>query len=457
MSVATTSIEKTFLKCLLDDKKHVSLSILKKVKQQFFQEEKDTIFNINRALFTVLIKYFLKYQDLPTEETIVKVLTTSPYSSDQQKSILMLYAELTLLAPTTAGFQFVLDELKLAYANSLLKQAIKEGLDSLEHNDVPKTIEALKRYIFRIDSDTQDQVSEGTIAESILDRQKEYQELKLNPQNFLGVPTGFPTYDQCTGGLKGGELHIIAAKSSEGKSAMLLNIGYNVQTKTDKSVLYVSIEMPKKQLERRYDALDSDVSYEKLKFGKLSDAEELRYSNALQRQKTRKGQFYIYDLEGTCTPAVLSTKLKELSTQYVFDLIIVDYLNLIQSNEATHSLWEEQGKVADEVRKIARTVNIPILTAVQINREGMKGKSDRYEQQHIALSQFIVNHSDAILSLKVVDPAALEISDIAELNCWFVKNRDGARKSFKIIAAFDRFKMQEPMLTIPNADPRLSQ
>lgn len=453
MDGLATSAEKVFLKALLSDKKNLSLAILKKVKQNFFIEEKDAPFNTHKSLFNVLVKYFLKYQDLPTEETIAKVLLSSPYSAEQQKQILTLYAELQLQPTPNAAFQFLIDDLKQVYSNSLLKQAIREGLDSLEHEDTTKTLETLKRYIFKIDTDTQDDVSEGTIAESVDERQRLYQQLKADPTAFVGIPTGYPTYDSCTGGLKGGELHILSAASSGGKSALLLNMGYNIHVQSKKSVLYVSIEMPKSQLERRYDALDADISYEKLKFGRLTVEEEQRYKAVQQLQKARPGNFYIYDIQGVCTPAMLSTKIKELSAQYQFDVIIIDYLNIVKADEPAHSLWEEQGKVADDLRKIARSLNKPILTAVQINREGMKGKSDRYEQQHIALSQFIVNHADVILSLKVVDPTALEVSDVAEINCWLIKNRDGPKRAFRLVCAFDRFKMAEPTLGIASANP----
>jgi replicative DNA helicase len=228
-------------------------------------------------------------------------------------------------------------------------------------------------------------------------------------------------------------------------------MGYNMYTKSKKNVLFASIEMPKGQLEGRLDSLDADISYEKLKLGKLSPEEEQRYITTAQNHKNHGGCFYIYDIQGICTPSILTTKIGELAAQFKFDVVIIDYLNIIQSDTTSNTLWEEQGKIADQIRKIARTMRIPILTAVQINREGMKGKTDRYEQQHIALSQFIVNHADTILSIKVTDPTALEISDVVELNCWFIKNRDGARKSFKIIAVFDRFRMAEPVITIPSA------
>lgn len=442
------SVETTFLRVLLSDKQNASQAVTKKVKQHYFIEEKDAPFNINRSLFTVIIKYFLQYHDLPIEETIAITLTHSPYSSEQQKQVLTRFAELKLLPAPLTTFEFAFDELRKVYSHNLLKQAIRESLDSLEHNDTEKVVDTLKKSIFKVDIEAQDIICEGTIAASAVERQRHYELLKTNPEAFIGLSTGLPTYDQCTGGLKGGEIHIIASKSSEGKSTLLLNIGYNIQVKLDKSVLYVSIEMPKAQVERRYDAIDADVSYEKLKFGKLSPEEEQRYLEAQKRQRTRKGVFYTYDIQGVCTPSLLATKIKELAAQFTFDVVIIDYLNLISADTATHSLWEEQGKITDEIRKIARTLNIPILTAVQVNREGMKQKADKYEQQHIALSQFIVNHADAILSIKVEDPEALEVSGVAELNCYFMKNRDGARKSFKLIADFERYKMQEPTLTV---------
>jgi replicative DNA helicase len=98
--------------------------------------------------------------------------------------------------------------------------------------------------------------------------------------------------------------------------------------------------------------------------------------------------------------------------------------------------------LALELRKVAKLNHVPIVTAVQINREGLKQK-DTYESHHIALSQFISNHADLIISLRNKDVNQTFISGISEIEAKIVKHRDGPKKKFNMRANFEIMKIEE--------------
>jgi len=144
-----------------------------------------------------------------------------------------------------------------------------------------------------------------------------------------------------------------------------------------------------------------------------------------------------------CTPDFIEAKINDLMP-LKFDILVVDYMQIMDLNtRGKMETHEKMGQIAAELRRIGRIKKLPVVTAVQVNREGIKEKSTSYGVQHIALSQFIANHADIILSLRAIDQQQAMASGVVDLECALIKHRDGPKVRFAIKANFERMKMQE--------------
>jgi len=432
-------MEKEFLLHLLSSETNLGKIVSSGFKSEYL-DSSDT-FSPVRALFDVIVTFFLKYKKAITGEQLVTYLNTQPFSKDEIKSILLLYEEVKGIQPAQS-FDFLSDQIKLKYSKRILQLKLNNGTDYLLQNDVEKALKTFKEGIFTAENVLQKATAEGSIQESVLLRARAYSDIKKGITR-PGLKTGFATLDKLSGGMKGGELIVVMAGPGEGKSTFLLNVGYHNQIFANKNIFYVSIENPKVQLERRYDSLHSGLPYSRLRDGTLNEEEEQIYKKALNNIVTNKSVFYIFD-QPICSPQMIAAKLAELETKYKFDLIIVDYLGLLRPDKTSSSIWQDVGNIALGLREIARVYNVPVLTATQTRRENQKGQRSRYETYDVALSFMIIYHADTVLALKILNPDILNTGlGICEINAHIVKCRDGSLGDFVIDANFERMKLQE--------------
>lgn len=436
-------MDKEFLKLLILSTDNISSSVTSNFKPEYLDLDVSG-FSPLRELYVVVVAFFSKFRSVVPSNQLESFLVSRAYPPDRVKQILSAYDELSLIT-TDKNFEFLVQELKRAAAMKTLHSQLDRGADAIIKNDLTAALDTIKTGINKSELILQTQVEEGSIAESIQSRVELYKDLKHHRKSS-GLTSGFKTFDALTGGLKSGELDVIMSGSSEGKSTCMLNIGYHVQTVLNKNVLMFSLELPKIQIERRYDALASGLNINKLKHGTLSEEEESIYKATLFRIKKNVGRFYVVDLP-LCSATVIAAKLTELSTMFPIDLVIVDYLGLMKPSISTGSGWQDISNTALELRDIARTYKVPVLTAMQVKKDSQKQKSakaPKYDMTDIALSFQVIYHSDTVLTLKVANPEVLGMGvSICELNASVTKCRDGQQGEFVIDAVFDRMKMQE--------------
>ena len=430
------SVEKGYLKKVLSSIADLQLSAEKQV-------EKDLIIDpVNKKLFEIVVWYYQKYNSLLTLDTLNLILAKSHIAEELKQKTVLLFTELQTFSETRPT-SFIIDELKHDYKKFKLRETLIASVNNLEAARVKEAIDSLKEGIVKLELTGRDDVREGYLGSSADDRYSKYLDIKNFPQKYSGIPIGFPTFDSVTNGVRGGQLMVLIAAVKEGKSTMLLNIAHNVHV-AGRSVLYVSVEMPKEQIERRYDSRASGLSYSKIRDGRLNPTEEAIYQKCLATQKSRPNGFYVIDAHD-CSTSYLRSKIRTFP--HKFDLIVLDYLTLIQPSVKGRDQWEAIGKTTEEVRAIARELNIPIITAAQANREGMKESKYKYNVENVGLSHLISAHADTLLSLRLTDRDELEVSDVVEMTAATIAIRDDKGCRFTIDAAFDKMLMQERTIT----------
>ena len=431
------AVEREILKHLFSDKANFKIVNEKNLKPSVFIEEADQELNRFKILFGIASDYHRSYDALLDRSSLVRVLGASKADEDTTSKLLAAYDEVSL-TDAKAPMAFLITTAKQEFKKTKLRAALQRAAEMYRANSLEDVAPYLQKEFFDITHDIDEFSSEASLAESVDDRAAAY----LNARNVPGVPTGFPTLDKATNGLYPGQIMIIAAGTSEGKSAMLLNIAHNAWL-AKANVLYVTVENYRNDMMRRFDALHAKVGYNSLKMGLMNDSEKLRLAAALDAQKKQENIFYVIDKPVDCTPDFIEAKINDL-LPLKFDILIVDYMQIMDlSTRGKMDTHEKMGIIAAELRRVGRIKKLPVVTAVQVNREGIKEKGTSYGVQHIALSQFIANHADIILSLRAIDQQQAMASGVVDLEGSLIKHRDGPKVRFAIKANFERMCMQE--------------
>ncbi len=179
------------------------------------------------------------------------------------------------------------------------------------------------------------------------------------------VTTGFMDLDTLLTGLKRGDLVIVAARPSLGKTSLVLNFARNAAARQNGTVAFFSIEMAAEQLVQRLLAMESGVDSTRLAFGQHSDRDERKISQALGVLSDLSVYF---DDSATLTVAQMRTKARELQRERGLDLVLVDYLQLMQSGMRNENRVQEVSYITRSLKQLARDLDVPVIACSQLSR-----------------------------------------------------------------------------------------
>ena len=180
-----------------------------------------------------------------------------------------------------------------------------------------------------------------------------------------GLRTGFTDLDNMLTGMHGGELILVAARPSMGKTAFVLNIAHHVALKENVPVVMFSLEMSREQLVTRLVAVDAMVDAKSLKTGDLSDEDWTKIISTADDMA--KAAIFIDD-NSSINMAQLRSKCRKLKQTEGIGLIIIDYLQLMSSPERVESRQLFISEVSRALKALARELNVPVIALSQLNR-----------------------------------------------------------------------------------------
>jgi replicative DNA helicase len=257
----------------------------------------------------------------------------------------------------------------------------------------------------------------------------------------LLVRTGYPTLDlHCGGGLRRGDLIIVAARTSIGKSTYAENIAENV-AKNGHRVLFVSVEMTPDQMLYRYAVRTGALSQSTLEFGITSDVEDEAVT-ALQEART-KLPFYIYDAP-TATVAMIRAQMSRMAVQGPLGLVVVDYLQLLADAGGTGKDQKEHlriGQITKALKHLAREYDVPIILISQLNRN-LEYRGGEPKLADLRESGRIEEDADLVLMLWEVEQADT-VGNVTRLK--IAKNRQGPTEPLPIRFNKPTFTFVEPL------------
>ncbi|MDD3735420.1 MAG: replicative DNA helicase [Candidatus Pacebacteria bacterium] len=247
---------------------------------------------------------------------------------------------------------------------------------------------------------------------------------KLSSQKGVlrGVTTGLPSLDNKLGGLQKADLILLAARPSLGKSAFALDIARAVALKEKKTVGIFSLEMSKDQIIDRLIAAESGVSLWRLRTGQLSDQGEPNDFEKIQNALNKLSQAPIFiDDAPFATVLQMRAMARRLQARHNLDLIIVDYLQLIQPRNIHESTVQQVTEISRSLKGLARELNVPVLALSQLSRAVEQRPSQIPKLSDLRESGSLEQDSDVVMFInRKKDPESQNMAEII-----IAKHRNG--------------------------------
>jgi replicative DNA helicase len=248
---------------------------------------------------------------------------------------------------------------------------------------------------------------------------------------LTGVPTGFKDLDEKTGGFQSGELIVIAARPSMGKTAMALNIARNAAVDHRKKVAIFSLEMTKLSLTLRLLSSEARVDFSGFRkgFGNASDHKLLVKAGG----ELANADIWIDD-SGMVTILEIKAKCRRLASERGLDMVMVDYLQLAHGDTPTARKDLEIAEISHGLKALAKELNLPVVALSQLNRGPEQRDPDKRRPNMGDLRESGAIEQDAdvigfIYRDEVYNPTP-ENSGIAEL--IIAKQRNGPTGTVKL-------------------------
>ena len=345
---------------------------------------------------------------------------------------------ITELATNTVFSSNVESYVKIIKDKSDRRNLIRAGREliskSYEEGEVESIVSTVEDKIYKVinSKESEDIIDMGQSVEKVLTRiENNY----CNGGKILGNTTGFKEIDNTISGLQKGDFIIVAARPSMGKTAFALNIGQHASKGA--SVGIFSLEMTTEQLMERLISSRSLVEFGKIKTGKLDEAEFRKITDAANVLAKRK----IFIDDKSTNLSDIKAKCRNLKIKEGLDVVIIDYLQLIEISDKTNSREQEIAKISRELKKLAKKLEITIVALSQLSRAPEQRTDHKPILSDLRESGSIEQDADVIFMLYRDEyyNKESEEKNIAEL--IINKNRNGETKTIKLgwIGQYQRF------------------
>ncbi len=244
-----------------------------------------------------------------------------------------------------------------------------------------------------------------------------------------GVPTGFYDLDNLLTGLHGGELIIVGARPSMGKTSFAMNIAQYASLNKGKTVAVFTLEMPREQIAMRMLCSDARVDMQRVRKGTLTDQDWVKLSKSFEQMAG--APMYIDDTAGI-TPTQLRSRCRRLMMDKGLDMIVVDYLGLMRADGRTESRQLEVSEISRQLKAIALELRVPLVACAQLSRANKDRQDKRPVLSDLRDSGSIEQDADVVMFLHREEYYNKETEDknIAEVS--ISKQRSGPLGTVKL-------------------------
>jgi len=240
-------------------------------------------------------------------------------------------------------------------------------------DDVDETVDRAEQILFGV---SQRRIARDMmpIRDIVSDYYDRIDYLYQHKDETIGVPTGFRNIDKLLGGMQRSDLIIVAARPGMGKTSLMLSMALNAARKYGQRVAIFSLEMSAEQLVQRLISAETGIDSQRLRIGHLHDDEWPIFTQATGALSDT--MIFIDD-----TPSIsamqVRTKARRLYAEYGLDLLIVDYLQLMQSDRRSENRVQEISFLSRSLKGLARELHIPVVVASQLSR-AVEQRNDKH-------------------------------------------------------------------------------
>ena len=308
-------------------------------------------------------------------------------------------ATLSMSVPTTSN---AAEYAKIVAEKSTLRQLIQASGDIIEKSyqekmEAEDVIDFAERNIFEISQ--QKQTKDFTPLKEVLLENLNLIDKAANMEGGItGVASGFADLDEMTAGFQKSALIILAARPAMGKTAFALNVAQQAATKAGAKIIIFSMEMSKEQLGQRLLAIESRIELQRLKTGNLDQSHWVQIQEAMDQLSP--ANIFIDDTPGINIMEI-KNKCRRLKAEKGLDLILVDYLQLMNYEGKAESRQQEITALSRAFKQLAREMDCPVLVLSQLSRapEQRSGDAKRPILSDLRESGAIEQDADIVLFL----------------------------------------------------------
>ncbi|HET7482224.1 MAG TPA: replicative DNA helicase, partial [Actinomycetota bacterium] len=238
--------------------------------------------------------------------------------------------------------------------------------------DVDEAIDEAEALVYNV-GDRRLKDEYHPIRELLVTAMEDVEKLYERGEHLTGLASGFPDLDEMTSGFQPSNLIIVAARPAMGKSSLLNDFALHAATRNNVPVVLFTLEMSKEEVVQRFLASEAKVDSQRLRKGSLQEQDWSRLSNALGR--LAEAPIFIDD-SANISLMEIRAKCRRIKARHGLGLVIVDYLQLMQSPRRSENRQQEVSEISRNLKILARELAVPVICASQLNR-GVEMRSDK--------------------------------------------------------------------------------
>ncbi len=263
-----------------------------------------------------------------------------------------------------------------------------------QQNPLQETLGHAEKAIFDIVMNRASGEALKPIKDVLYNTYANIEELAKLKGRISGVPSGFTALDQMLTGFHGGELIILGARPSMGKTSLAMNMAGYAALYGGKSVAVFTLEMPREQIALRLLCSDAKVNMQRVRSGTLAPDDWMRLARSIGPMSNSR--IFIDDTAGI-TPTQLRSRCRRLMMDKGLDLIVVDYLGLMHADGKVESRQLEVSEISRQLKAIALELKIPLIACAQLSRANANRENKRPALTDLRDSGSIEQDADVVM------------------------------------------------------------
>ncbi len=307
-------------------------------------------------------------------------------------------ADLLDAVPTAANIQY---HARIVRDKALLRRLIEVSTRTIQdvyspgERSVEELVDEAEQRVFQV-AESHDREGFVWIKDLLWEAFENIERLQKGEGGLTGVPTGFRTLDRMTTGLQRGDLVIVAARPSMGKTSWVMNVAQSAAIEHKVPVAIFSLEMSKEQLVQRLLCSEARVDAQKLRTGRLSSSDYQRIGTAGAKLNT--APIWIDDSPGG-TVLEMRAKARRLKAEGGLGLLVIDYMQLMAGSGRAESRQQEVSQISRGLKALARELTVPVVALSQLSRGPEQRNDHRPQLSDLRDSGSIEQDADLVMFL----------------------------------------------------------